>query len=156
MHMAYTHTTWLLHCAKATVVAAWMSLIFVSSQIAFPPAYNHAPATWFDYVFDKDVHVILYGVLAIALLWWLSGYGWKKKTMYATVFVIAVGYGMLDEWHQAFVPGRGVSMWDVVFDALGAWGGSMLWYIWVEWGVWHGIWARLIHRHGSVPQPSFE
>jgi VanZ family protein len=41
----------------------------------------------------------------------------------AVVFAFCVAYGISDEWHQSFVPGRTADPWDVVKDAIGAAGG---------------------------------
>jgi VanZ family protein len=34
--------------------------------------------------------------------------------------LLAAGWGLLDEWHQSWVPGRNALAWDVVLDAAGA------------------------------------
>ena len=33
--------------------------------------------------------------------------------------LIGMRYGVSDEWHQSFKPGRVASIWDVLFDAAG-------------------------------------
>ena len=33
--------------------------------------------------------------------------------------LIGMCYGVSDEWHQSFIPGRVASIWDVLFDAAG-------------------------------------
>ena len=58
-----------------------------------------------------------------------------KKLWMTLLFTlgIAVPYAALDEWHQAFVPGRGPAVWDVMIDSSGALGGALLallgWYL---------------------------
>lgn len=131
--------------AKFTTVLAWMALISVSSQIALPPPHADSQLTWFGYVFDKDMHVLLYGVLAIVVIWTLRECGSRRGAIYAIAIAVALAYGLFDEWHQSFVPGRSVSGWDVVFDVVGAGGGVTLWYIWVEWAVNRGITAQTMH-----------
>lgn len=37
-----------------------------------------------------------------------------------TAFLLATALGLVDEWHQSFVPNRNASLWDVSIDALGA------------------------------------
>ncbi len=34
--------------------------------------------------------------------------------------LVAIGYGLLDEFHQSFVPGRSSTLADVGLDAMGA------------------------------------
>ena len=52
----------------------------------------------------------------------LAGGRWSAVTVATLVQAasIAVAYGVTDEWHQSFVPGRDADLWDVVADALGA------------------------------------
>ena len=33
--------------------------------------------------------------------------------------MIGMCYGVSDEWHQSFIPGRVASIWDALFDAVG-------------------------------------
>jgi VanZ family protein len=62
---------------------------------------------------DKLVHGVVYGILgslgALAMIYrpWLN-------------WVICVIYGMSDEFHQSFIPGRSVEAMDVLADAVGA------------------------------------
>jgi VanZ family protein len=61
---------------------------------------------------DKGAHFLAYALLA--LLWRLGlGRFWGA-------FLLASGYGVVDEWHQSFVPGREAFGWDLLADALGA------------------------------------
>lgn len=69
---------------------------------------------------DKLLHGVAYAVLgglvAIALsrggrLGWLRG---------LAALAIAVLYGVSDEWHQSFVPGRDTSFGDLLADTIGA------------------------------------
>ena len=65
-------------------------------------------------------HVVAYAVLA-ALLWWgLAAVGLTNRRRLVLAFAGAVAYGLSDEWHQSFVPGRDPSDFDVAVDALGA------------------------------------
>jgi len=65
---------------------------------------------------DKIVHLGLYLVLGGTLAWA------KGKTPSAPVpllLFLGMAYGALDEWHQAFVPGRDPSLGDFVADCAG-------------------------------------
>jgi VanZ family protein len=61
---------------------------------------------------DKLAHFIEYLILGVALRYW-SGDGRKRFLSGGILFAA------LDEFHQAFIPGRHASIWDVVADALG-------------------------------------
>jgi hypothetical protein len=76
-------------------------------------------------VSDKSLHMLSYAVLGVLLLIPLArgvwaGVSWKRAL---AAIVLATLYGMSDEFHQSFVPGRSSDILDVVADAIGATGG---------------------------------
>lgn len=93
---------------------AWAAMIFVlSSQSVLP-----SPAG----LDDKQAHSVAYGVLALLCLVGLTGARWWRVSAGAllTAFVLTVLYGVSDEIHQSFVPGRSPDVADVIADARGA------------------------------------
>lgn len=81
---------------------------------------------------DKVAHLVVYCVLGFLVsraLSWGRGLSWRAC---AVACVMAVGYGLSDETHQLFVEGRFFSMYDFLFDALGAGLGVLFWR-WVSW-----------------------
>ncbi|HEX7004215.1 MAG TPA: VanZ family protein [Trueperaceae bacterium] len=94
---------------------AWMALVFILSNqpdIAEPfEIPDWLPA-------DKLVHAGLYAVLAALL--YLAGLG-----PVASVVVTAL-YGVTDEIHQMFVPGRNPELLDLLADLVGAVAGVWL------------------------------
>jgi hypothetical protein len=95
-------------------VFAWMGLIFLlSSRSDLPNLTPGLPG-----LEEIGGHLTEYGVLA-ALLWWaLHGTGLRYPATGA--LVLAVLYGMTDEIHQSFVPGRNMSVDDLMVDLIGA------------------------------------
>jgi|SRR5687768_13593427 hypothetical protein len=75
---------------------------------------------------QNALHVPAYALLATAWQWalraWLSG----SNACAVSALGIAVLYGVLDEWHQSFVPGRFASLTDVLLNAAGAIAGILL------------------------------
>jgi VanZ family protein len=72
--------------------------------------------------YDKLQHFLAYGVLTGALALWFSP-GWiKAHVSKAIVLAICLGsvYGIIDEIHQYFVPGRDCNVWDWLADTIGA------------------------------------
>jgi VanZ family protein len=65
--------------------------------------------------FDKVAHFSIYGLLAtlVARAGFPGGRGWWA------VVVVSL-FGLTDEWHQSFTPGRSVEVADWVADTLGA------------------------------------
>ena len=94
-----------------------MGLIFaLSSQ----PDLPQPPGPWPENVYDKVGHALLYGVLAW-LLWRVLGQRYASSAVLAAACTaLAVAYGVSDEFHQAFVPGRTPSVADLAADGLGA------------------------------------
>ena len=94
---------------------AWMALLFYLS---------HQPGVATPLLFpgqDKVFHAGVYGVLAILLLMALprgpEGYSGQQV---AAIVLIASLYGVSDEIHQHFVPGRSSEILDWVADTVGA------------------------------------
>jgi VanZ family protein len=76
-------------------------------------------------VIRKCGHLAEYGVLAV-LCWRAvrrrpgsAASGWRGRDAFLAVG-LAVLYAVSDEVHQAFVPSRTATPWDVVIDACGA------------------------------------
>lgn len=66
-------------------------------------------------------HMGMFGLLGITLWWALgmqAGLFNRERAWYA--IGIATAYGVLDEFHQSFVPGRNPSVLDVLADFVGA------------------------------------
>ena len=65
-------------------------------------------------------HFTVYFALAV-LIWWALGAfdipGWQRVGL---AFSIAFLYGISDEWHQSFIPGRTPDWRDNLTDAIGA------------------------------------
>ncbi len=102
------------HQLYRLLTVAFMALIFyLSSQpyIAIAPDFSNS---------DKIMHVLAYGLLgglfALSIQPWKGTLSWKLVG-FTTLFTIA--YGISDEFHQSFVPGREASVLDVVADGLG-------------------------------------
>jgi len=99
-------------------VLAWMSMIFyLSSQSRLPV---EMPA-WVPFV-DKLAHALVFGILGLLFLRArLEGNleAVSTRVVWTAVLFTAL-YGMTDEFHQIFVPGRSPSVFDLLADTLGA------------------------------------
>ena len=106
----------------------WAVLIFLLSSV---PAsrFSEAEGT-FDFLPRADlfVHFFLYFVLAALVHAALRIYLPKRKRLLALdTVVFALLYGVSDEFHQAFVPGRTATAIDLGADVLGAAVAVTLW-----------------------------
>jgi VanZ family protein len=69
---------------------------------------------------DKLLHLLAYA--GLALVAWGAFRTITRNGFLAGVgaFLLATGYGALDEWHQSFVPGRASDVRDWLADTAGA------------------------------------
>ena len=91
--------------------AIWVAVLFFLSEI------ESTSAMFWIFVDDKILHFLLYSVLGVTLAW-----GWVRKSRQVpawTVVSVGVVYGLVDEWHQSFVPGRSPSLGDALADLAG-------------------------------------
>lgn len=92
-------------------------IFFLSSQPDVP-----VPA-WFSGQ-DKLFHVVLYLPLGFLMSLGLAHWG-LRKNLVIYVSLLALLYGVTDEVHQYFVPGRDASVLDLIADLVGGFGGSL-------------------------------
>lgn len=82
---------------------------------------------------DKVMHFGAYAVIAGCWLLGLrQGWGWPTKKVAIWTTVICSLYGISDEFHQSFVPGRTPEVLDAVADGLGAATMSLLFYLYMQ------------------------
>ncbi|MGQ9523616.1 MAG: VanZ family protein [Armatimonadota bacterium] len=120
-------------------MVVWLCLLFVLSSDRFSDA---STGTWLGWLLDqvrpgwhlrhphafallhwlarKTAHFVEYALLA-AMLWRaVATTSGRTEQAYAWSLGICALYGAADELHQAFVPSRGPSGWDVCIDTAGA------------------------------------
>ena len=100
----------------------WMAVIFYLSHQTAGDLGTLLPffQKWFPWMTSFDWgHFFVYFVLAIAFYWALlpKSRTWAGK---ALVVLLCVLYGVTDEYHQSFVPGRAPDILDLRNDAIGA------------------------------------
>lgn len=78
---------------------------------------------------DKIAHLSEYGLLALSTLPLFSFSSKKDRPLLiiGVMLITCLGYGILDEFHQSFVPGRDVSGADLLADCCGALLAGLLW-----------------------------
>jgi len=98
--------------------------LVIFSGSSFPQP--EMPITFWN--FDKVLHLIEYGLFGILLARAIKGTKPEinLKRMYFLAAIVALLYGFSDEFHQAFVPGRTVSIWDALTDGAGGLLGALL------------------------------
>ncbi len=117
--------------AWGPVLAAMIVMFIASAQPKYGPPDDQTTAIYFSGVvpvfpgfletlIKKGAHVVAFGGLALlALRALILGEMNVRQAGYLAI-VIAVGYAMLDELHQASTPGRTASGIDIGLDFIGA------------------------------------
>lgn len=95
-------------------------IFFLSSQ----PRIPGASLFWGQ---DKIAHFIAFGLLGYLGARALRAPGGSRDRLRVLMpAVLTALYGVSDEIHQAFVPGRDAALTDVLADAVGAFFGALL------------------------------
>ena len=100
--------------------------IFIISSISFSAVVAGS----------SGIRAIIYHVSAfffLALFLFISLINGKKRPfLIFLAFFVAVIYGISDEIHQYFVPGRFLSVSDILFDTIGIFYAFMIYFISIE------------------------
>ena len=107
-------------------------LYWFSSLPGKPPPDDpalYALFNWLPPTLQNLLHIPAYAALAFAWRWALRA--WLRTPVARTLGACAIAftYGLRDEWHQAFVPGRYASLTDVALNATG-----------IALGIWLAAW----------------
>lgn len=98
-------------------VILWAIVIFTFSSF---PTGNTSTIHWKDFLIKKMAHIIEYALFTVFAYRAFYNTGAKKSTALKCGVLLAVLYGITDELHQNFTPGREPNVRDVVFDTIGA------------------------------------
>ena len=91
-----------------------MLIIFLFSS---QPSSDLPDFNWADTIVKKGGHLVGYAILALSY-WYAFRMQQDKRGL---AWLLAMLYALTDEFHQAFVPGRHSTIWDVlIFDNFGA------------------------------------
>ncbi len=104
-------------------VIGFCALIFLQSSL---PTVEQVPKFPFS---DKLLHFIAYGIMA-ALFCRAFNSTERCRQRRGLLFLLSVMattlYGLSDEWHQSFVPGRDATVGDALANFVGSLAGSWL------------------------------
>lgn len=97
-------------------VVAYAGLIYYLSSLSQFP--EDVPSF---FGFDKLAHFFEYYIFGWLTCRWTGSAERPFFQRHALLLgvLLGVGYGLSDEWHQSFVPGREATLWDALFDAGG-------------------------------------
>ena len=102
--------------------------LFVATAIFL---VSHIPGEAFDVPrsipsirLDFVYHIIVYFILATSICFGLKA---RSVSTNLIVILVAFAYGVSDELHQIYVPGRSPTIMDVIFDLVGTILGVSAW-----------------------------
>jgi VanZ family protein len=96
----------------------YMGIIFYLSSISMPLQHE------LPHGMDKVIHFAEYAVLGLLMSYSLRSAGIRRYVIAGWMFSMLYGVG--DEIHQAFVPMRESSAYDMLADSIGSFAGSAL------------------------------
>lgn len=74
-------------------------------------------AWWINIISRKTAHTVEFALLAVLVY---MACGFRGRSAWLCAVTAAVAFGIVDEIHQSWVPGRGTSPVDCMLDAVGA------------------------------------
>ena len=114
-------------------------LVFMTGLFVLSAMPGHArPGDWLIVRFlaqtppliQKFLHVLLYGGLSWLWFWVLEPLPIRVHFRLLAAFLIAAGFGALNEWNQLHAPGRHGSLTDVLLNSVGAALGLIIAVVW--------------------------
>lgn len=136
--MKYHHSSSLRKTLFLAALAATVVLASSRTVLGLP--------RWFHFQnFDKVAHFLVFGLLAtlVARIPWVR----RRKPLGIVTAVVAVSlFGVMDELHQSFTPGRSVDGWDWVADTVGA---AIAVSLYARWAWYRATLERRVVRWGK-------
>lgn len=95
----------------------WAGVIFSFSSLSITPT---SEIFWKDFIIKKTAHIVEYAIFALLVYRALVGSGVAKTKSLVLSILLSTLYGVTDEIHQGFTPGREPKVRDVMIDSLGS------------------------------------
>ena len=121
------------------IMAAFYWLSSLPGTVFPDDPLHYSLFLWIPPSVQNALHVPAYAVLAGAWRWVLCAWLRSSNAQTFGAWTIAVAYGVFDEWHQSFVPGRVASLTDILFNVIG-----------VALGIWLAAWASRYSARSSA------
>ena len=103
---------------RRDILTLWGPFLGALAVIFWLSSLSDVPGA--HYFWDKLLHTVGYAGLGVLALRAFHG-GFERPRLATTVYagMAVILWGISDEFHQSFVPGRDATAWDVVADAVG-------------------------------------
>ena len=103
--------------------------IFLAVGIVSLSGTQSPPTPGFIPSFDKLAHFCVYGLLGTLLFRLVPLASMIGRSALAVIFAVSL-FGLSDEFHQSYTPGRSVEIADWVADSLGAFVAVVVYWKW--------------------------
>jgi VanZ family protein len=113
---------------RARIAITWVLVIGYAAVIYDLSSQSH-PLAFLPpelFLFDKALHGTEYAALGALLAFALLRSRVRPAMALAAAVLLSSAYGVSDEWHQSFVPGRDPDWHDWAADTVGALAGAAL------------------------------
>ncbi len=113
--------------ARRRIILAWTAAVLYMALIWTLSSFDLGPLSFEEVPFhDKGIHFMEYGALAFLVAHAVVRTYRRDVGVRTWLFAVgvAVAWGLLDEIHQAFVPGRTADLLDLAADSVGAVAGA--------------------------------
>ncbi|MEA3329634.1 MAG: VanZ family protein [Nanoarchaeota archaeon] len=109
------------------VVAIFVAvLIFAMSSISL----SAETGNYFVNIKALGYHLGIFFFLAFFLIFAIAP---RTRKGFLFLVLLLLSYGVLDEFHQFFVPGRAMTFFDIWVDFIGILFGAVFWLGWQDW-----------------------
>jgi VanZ family protein len=123
--------------SRFLIPVCWMGAIYLASEQPRLPGPSGVPG------FDKLAHFGAYGLMAT--LWVRAlAVSLRPRTAACLAWLVASAFGVTDEFHQSFVPGRSAELADWVADSAGA---AVAVVVYVGWPAYQRLLNHRLARH---------
>jgi VanZ family protein len=105
------------------VVKYWIPFILwavVIYSFSSNPTVKTSEIHWEDFVVKKTAHVVEYFIFSLLLYRGLINSKVRSEKAIVIAIIGTFIYGLTDEWHQFFTPGREPRLRDVLIDTSGS------------------------------------
>jgi len=115
---------------KRNLLSYWFPVVAYCGLIFFLSSFSHPLPPAAELLSDKVLHVLEYSLLGFlsARALFSSDMGSSPALVCIIAFVFSALYGLSDEFHQSFVPGRNAALGDFAADAVGAFLGAIVYW----------------------------
>lgn len=104
----------------------------IADMVRYVMPFGTEMLGFMNFLVRKTAHVVVYFALAFCITHSIKYHIHKSHKLLIASWGIAAFYGVTDEIHQYFVPGRVMAISDMVINAVGALAGAALVVWWVN------------------------